>query len=460
MRFLPLGIPAMLLVLLGVVASPAARAATINPTLQKIVADMQPGVWAQIPNTSVAPVLEETEKVLNGYTRGNSGPASVFYAWNGSAYDPKGMRWFFWGGGHQDYGGNEVYEFDFNTLAWTMLTKPYKLTPSEDKTAFCPVPPQSSGPAATHNYGGLVYSTRSNSVWLWNNAFPYYQYYCVPPKQNEFWEFNPDSKTWTGYQSITPNASGAAILDANGDPMFIGKLGAWHVDAMQKTANQLHGGDDEEINFPVAVVCDDFIWINNYSSLEQVSPKNFQRAVIYSVTGRAPKPPGTSYVFGLQCDPANRRLVFWGGTGTVVLYNIPANTWSTLEASGAGPTTGGSGGPETKWIYLAQLGVFAGYNNVKEGVWLIKLPSPSQLPAVSVPSYQRQLPADGQSPAPSPGDQSPPPTASAPSVPPAPRVPSPAPAAGGPPPAPAPRGPSLPPAPADIGLPPAPGARQ
>jgi hypothetical protein len=36
-------------------------------------------------------------------------------AWGGGAHDTKRDRLIVWGGGHGDYGGNELYAFDVNT---------------------------------------------------------------------------------------------------------------------------------------------------------------------------------------------------------------------------------------------------------------------------------------------------------------------------------------------------------
>lgn len=41
-----------------------------------------------------------------------TGPKSVIIAWNGAAFDSKNLKMYFHGGGHRDYGGDEVYELD------------------------------------------------------------------------------------------------------------------------------------------------------------------------------------------------------------------------------------------------------------------------------------------------------------------------------------------------------------
>jgi hypothetical protein len=362
--------------------------------LHAFVAEMQPGVWAAIPNTQVAPLLQDTERLLNGYTRGSSGPVSVFYSWTGSAYDSAGMRWNFWGGGHHDYGGNEVYEFDFNTLAWKRLTKPFILEPQSKDV--CPLPPQSGGPLAGHTYYAMIYSPQSKSVWLWNHGGFYVGDFKTCDGQNEIWEFDPDKTTWTGYQSITPPhpSSGgqypiaASLLDPKGGVNFVAPGGIWHLDPVGKTIKQISGRTDPYLNFPGAIICDDFVWTNDWGSMEQVSLDFNRLAIIQDEGKKAPRPFHLGYTAGVQCDQAHQRLVFWQGNSDLIFYNIRQQTWSHYEPTAKGPTADGPG-VESKFIYLPQFDIFAGYDNVKENVWLIKLPPPRQLTSIAFPIFQK-----------------------------------------------------------------------
>ncbi len=80
---------------------------------------MKPGHWFEIPDTKIPLYSREEIRVIEsggGNIWGYTGSKSVLNAWNGAAFD--GYRWWFTGGGHKDYGGNEVYEFDFTKLAW------------------------------------------------------------------------------------------------------------------------------------------------------------------------------------------------------------------------------------------------------------------------------------------------------------------------------------------------------
>jgi len=55
-------------------------------------------------------------------------PNNVLEDWNGAAYDSFENRMLFWGGGHNAYGGNEVYELSLETLTWARITEAAPLT--------------------------------------------------------------------------------------------------------------------------------------------------------------------------------------------------------------------------------------------------------------------------------------------------------------------------------------------
>lgn len=355
---------------------------TATGTLATIAAAMQPGAWVQIANTQVMPLLAQTELLNNSYTNGVDGPSGVFDAWNGSAYDAVGMHWFFLGGGHADYGGNEVYQFDFNTLSWSRLTMPYQLVPTA--TDPCPIPV--GGPSSAHNYDSLIFSPVSNTLWYLDVGT-----YCssansvlMPPSnpnvipQGYMWEFNPVTATWANRANV-PGAYGGvpfngSTLDANGNPQFVMPTGVYQVNPVAKTVSMISGADN--VGFPSVTTCGGFVWINDYGTFRKWSLDYSQRTIVAQDGTANPRGPQVTYNSGVVCDATNNRLVFWSGTSSLTYYNIASGTWSLYTPSGAGPTVADSAGVESKWIYIPQYGVYAGYNNVNEGVWLIKLPSP------------------------------------------------------------------------------------
>ncbi|PIE85143.1 hypothetical protein CSA08_03290, partial [Candidatus Gracilibacteria bacterium] len=79
------------------------------------VNDIKPGTWYEVPNSKMKDVIHPY-----GFkeVRGWSGPKAIIGARSGGAYDKLRKKLIIWGGGHQDYAGNEIYSFDINTLKW------------------------------------------------------------------------------------------------------------------------------------------------------------------------------------------------------------------------------------------------------------------------------------------------------------------------------------------------------
>jgi hypothetical protein len=337
------------------------------PKLKEYVDHMQPGEWAEIPNTAVSHYLTKPEEV-NPHTWGFTGSASVFYAWTGSAYNSEEMRWYFHGGGHHDYGGNAVYEFDFTKLAWSRLTKPVQLIATPQESCAHPT----SGPPASHTYDGIIFVPHSRTIWYWDVGS-----FCdrgIEVPENELWEFDPTARSWTAYPAPPKGGFPASYIDPNTkEPIFVSTSGDYAIDVAAKTWKKISGGDN--IGFPTTVVCDGALWINDWGTFRRWSLDLNLRKIISAAGTNDRRIKGVNYLSGMQCDDASKRLVFWGGLKEVFFYNIADDTWDLFVAkSGTGPTIHGSAGVMSKWIYVRQYDVYAGYNNVDEGVWLFKLP--------------------------------------------------------------------------------------
>jgi len=133
---------------------------------------------------------------------GHTGPRSVFVAWNSAAFDPETQRFYFMGGGHADYGGNEVYQFDLQQNRWSRLSMPEALTLSEphsqvkDKLAYLPA----NSPLSPHTYDGLSWNPKTHSIWLASeHGFGGTNMPPHSPATPLVWEFSPRDGQWKKY---------------------------------------------------------------------------------------------------------------------------------------------------------------------------------------------------------------------------------------------------------------------
>lgn len=156
-----------LLLVLGVLAMSGAQAQSLGAA-PAWAQNITPGTWAAISQNTMADVDPADDPAANSnypnspsYS-GNTGQAGVLSAWNGGAlatgYGAKGSL-LMWGGGHQDYYGNEVYAFDLATQRWKRLSNPYQNISFPVNNGIWP----DGSPSVPHTYGFAGYHPGSNS---------------------------------------------------------------------------------------------------------------------------------------------------------------------------------------------------------------------------------------------------------------------------------------------------------
>jgi hypothetical protein len=116
-------------------------------------------------------------------------PARVIGAWGSMAWDPNRGDLIFWGGGHANYGGNEVYRWHSSTLSWERASLPSQIV-SVSGARYEAIDGVDNAPIAAHTYdnseflpiadrfmtfGGAAYNTGGAFVDSSGNAIgPYF----------------------------------------------------------------------------------------------------------------------------------------------------------------------------------------------------------------------------------------------------------------------------------------------
>lgn len=155
--------------------------------------------------------------------QGATGSAAIMASWGGAAWDPDNFQLIAWGGGHNDYHGNEVYTFKLKTLDWNRITLPDNLD-SNGCSA-------NGGPSATHTYSSITYNT---ALHFFQSAGDMATSGPTPPcANNTFWTMNPATaplnayQAWTG-RDLVPNISFAqlSIYDPSVDRTYVAHCAA------------------------------------------------------------------------------------------------------------------------------------------------------------------------------------------------------------------------------------------
>ena len=371
-------------------ADPGAGAAQLAE-LAAVVAEMKPGEWKELPDTRI-PLLtpEEHDRIVARFGGapfwGWSGSESVITAWNTAAYDPEGHQWYFFGGGHADYGGNEVYAFDFRRLAWSRLTSPSPLTgPSYvEAERNCPTP--ASGPPAVHTYDGFVWNPDTRTAWVLALDGPF----CTQDNGSApkaFWEFNPETKEWKSYEA---------------EQMLFYPAVSWNPSKRRFVVLRTQGADSRmEVDGKGRVHNYDERgggWLRDatgvYDPIRKVTYV-LQDEQILTLKDNL----GDGRSFDLPLDlhsrtqsgfvyhPPSDRFVIWSGERAVFTWDPKDNSFQRYDNLGAGaaPKGGAKRAVYGKIVYLAPLDLFAAYNNHRQGVWLYRLPKEAGKPVRDEP---------------------------------------------------------------------------
>lgn len=80
-----------------------------------------PGFWFRVPNTKVNTVGVKPSPLP---PVGFGGFDAVTSGWGSGCIDSARAKFYIHGGGHGDYAGNEVYQFDWESLLWSRLVGP------------------------------------------------------------------------------------------------------------------------------------------------------------------------------------------------------------------------------------------------------------------------------------------------------------------------------------------------
>ncbi len=342
-----------------------------------------PGEWRQIPNSSILSVLSKRAEAPNdGAT---NGPTAVIYSWNGAAYDSNRHRWYFHGGGHTDYSGNEVYMFDFEELRWERLTKPSPIAVDGDPSKQSSYHTTDGTPLSSHTYDGLVFCPLTGTLFVWLGSL-----YRTGAMSDDLWEFDPNRKKWTFITSLPKGVNrappSAKWSDKHKKILFFAFGIAMWFDPVTKSYGPRSGyygftdagcGAIDDADDAYYFLMGGIIKV----ALTEPAPKTGIELVPGRYGQRAPNIDAIlSYNSGMTWDPKRKHLLIWdGGSGL--------NTFDPATGKfGVYPVTGPAPAPVnrhvySKWQYIAELDVFAGYDDVDQGIWIWK---PASNPPIAV----------------------------------------------------------------------------
>ncbi len=407
--------PILLLAALLLAGLQARAGAIQGVNLDDCVAKLQgpQGGWCEIRNPGDKPSIAAVwPPHLPPGVRMETGPQSVLLTWNSAALDPKRRLMYFTGGGHRDYGGNEVYRFDLNKGQWRRLTDPSildRLFIANDVDAradkpwrrLCWMPDTLIVPASAHTYDGLLFSKRTDTLFLYvmraaNGS-------CFEDTEDSYHDtplvYGPRLEASLGWYEFNPSETETR----NGlEPLTWRKVFGYQ--ALRRAG--IHAG------FPVSAQLDDgrivfgsrkrtAIYDPARPLPDSLRPFSHQadwgvgtmlydpgRKLIWSIhrrvllafdarTGKKVRSIDAEIDHGksLALD-RDGHLVSWNGEARVHWLDPdePSPKWHTLDWSDKGGPRAGDQRVYGKWVYLKDLDVFAGIATDKTGFWIYRQP--------------------------------------------------------------------------------------
>ncbi|MEM6994218.1 MAG: MYXO-CTERM sorting domain-containing protein [Myxococcota bacterium] len=334
----------------------------------KTPAEMEPLTWMSIPDTKMRAVQADPEQYAE--LQGNGFP-NVMLAWGGGVLDTTRLRMIIWGGGHNDYYGNEMYAFDIEALAWERLTEPTVDwnncgDPNADGTAN-----------ARHTYRSLAYVEHADRMFVSGGALNCFSGSCGA---DVTWAFDFESLAWNDRQpsgSHSSNCENSAEYDpATGSVYFsdTGGLYRYHYDDNEWTqlnADYLWAAATaiDTTRGVLLMIAEGEVW--SYD----IAGANFERTD-WNTTGGDDFIAGTAQ--GLAYDPTTDRYVGWGGD-TIYALDPETQAWETFDVPGAPEDLDGLR-VWGRWRYVPGVNAFILITDVDTDVHFFKLSEGGMIP--------------------------------------------------------------------------------
>lgn len=366
------------------------QATTGFTAFEQSLVNLEADTWFEAPDTMMRDVCVDDSVGV----RGVGGCSQIVQAWSGGTYDSINQRMLVWGGGHNDYHGNEVYAFSLVDGTWARLTEPM----ATDHLDRDPIGPNADQPVSRHTYEGVEFVSHLNAMFGHGGSRA-----ADGSGTNLTWLLDLDALTWT---NTDPAVAGpgqftlSSAYDAVGQRMFVRATrefyvysfgdntwsvvqdfgtGVWwpryersgdktaEIDTSRSLFWSVGSGDILVWNIETnTVATEDWVTTGagDYTNADWVdSPDQLFEsggAAVYD----APAP-------GLAYDLVDDAMVAWANEGGPWVLDLQTRVWTRGSGVGA-PTSNNSGGTFGRWRYAPRYNVFVLINSVDENVRFYK----------------------------------------------------------------------------------------
>ncbi|MEM7082341.1 MAG: choice-of-anchor U domain-containing protein [Pseudomonadota bacterium] len=359
-----------------------------------LASDLTPGQWYEIPNSRMDSVDPCPSNNCN-YS-GVLGFTAMMDAWNGGVFDTVQNRLIIWGGGHQDYYGNDMYGFDLDTESWEMIMppSPYSATSSHESAGQYP----DGRPVSRHTYNALVF-VESQNMFL--STASYAKSPGGSSGDSKVWRLDFDNSNLEWTRGADGDNNGAMVVGYSAynrvtDTVYYHRSLGGRLYKYDPAANTHSYLASKALHIYATAAIDTsrnrmlvlggsgqqaFYW-----NLNSSSPSNHNLLSNSTFTGSGGLELANSSQMGLDYDPINDNYIAWTGGKTV--YIIDAETMEVDKITPPGATSPGaknSNGTFGRFRYAPSIGAFVLVNKTDRNVFVYK-PTGGGAPPPQVPT--------------------------------------------------------------------------
>jgi uncharacterized protein YceK len=323
--------------------------------------------WSALPNT----LLQSVCPPNTSQYAFSSNCSEVIQAWSGGIADTARNRLIVWGGGHNDYYGNELYALNLSDSTLVRLNNP---SPTADPAANA-VALSDGTPNSRHTYGGLSNIAHADRMFVYGGdpaaIFGF--------ASNDTWTLNLATLRWQRMDPTTggPPANAFGVVsdyDPNTQSVYLhdGQT-FWKY---QFETNQYTSLDStSSISIYNAGVIDPkrqlfFIIGSGLQVISIAAGSNYTMQDWTSQVSGCGSLLSTDYP-GLAYDPTQDRIVGWTGGATIYTFNPDTKTCSSVSPPG-GPGAAQPNGTHGRFRYFPGINAFAVVNDAGENAYIFK----------------------------------------------------------------------------------------
>jgi hypothetical protein len=359
---------------------PIGGSSTVAPPadlLTTTLAGMTAGTWKDLGTVAGVTAPSPSSVTPSPTPPGATGPTAVVNAWASGALDTVNEQFIITGGGHTDYGGNELYAFKLSTLNWSIIKGPTpnaQISPGSD--------PYGDGePAARHTYNGVVFDAGRAALFVFCGI----PYNSTGNGTNRSWKFNVNTGAWTQladnqFFGFGPTSSG---YDATSGKYYVTdnlKNNLCTYDAGTDTWTEVGQNSPALDNAQTTVFCplDGKVYCFGNAKAYTLAPTSSSSTttdISGSITGNLNCQNYASP--GLVWHPGTSKFVgFVPGDANLYIFDTVAKTWTQHAPNGANAFTplseSGGHGVFGRFVYDASHSCFLALTRYIDHVYCYK----------------------------------------------------------------------------------------